>query len=390
MPVTKTGAALIGAALVVPLVIAVWLILRIFNDDKAGSPGAVSTMGTARWNHTATLLPNGKVLIVGGLARVANAVMPISLSSTELYDPSSNSWSPSGALAIARESHTATLLPSGKVLVVGGVAEGHDASRTAELYDSASESWSPAGKMAKARSSYWGHTATLLLSGKVLVAAGSRGSATDGTAELYDPSTNTWSSAGRMLDGYSHPEAVLLPSGNVLVVGYDSPELYKPSSDTWSSASAGGWLWRWLKSIERQDHTATLLLTGKVLIAGGTIGGTKSKHVTSSINLYDPSSNSWSSASMLHARAGHTATLLPGGKVLVAGGGGRLGLNSSAELYDPSSDTWSEAGRLANARAYHTATLLPSGEVLFAGGQGNSGPLSSAELYDPSQATQTR
>src|ERR1035438_1325598 len=129
MPVTKTGAALIGAALVVPLVIAVWLILRIFNDDKAGSPGAVSTMGTARWNHTATLLPNDKVLIVGGLARVANAVMPISLSSTELYDPSSNSWSPSGALAIARESHTATLLPSGKVLVVGGVAEGRSEER---------------------------------------------------------------------------------------------------------------------------------------------------------------------------------------------------------------------------------------------------------------------
>jgi|ERR1022692_1853347 hypothetical protein len=120
MAVTKTGAALIGAALVVPLAIAAWLISRIFNDDIAGSPGAVSMMGTARWNHTATLLPNGKVLIVGGLGHVANAMMPVSLSSTELYDPSSNSWSPSGALAVAREFHTATLLPTGKVLVAGG------------------------------------------------------------------------------------------------------------------------------------------------------------------------------------------------------------------------------------------------------------------------------
>jgi glyoxylase-like metal-dependent hydrolase (beta-lactamase superfamily II) len=92
---------------------------------------------------------------------------------------------------------------------------------------------------------------------------------------------------------------------------------------------------------------------------------------------------------MAHSRKGHTAILLPSGQVLVAGGTS-FRLNSSAELYDPFRGTWSQAGRLAKARVYHTATLLPGGKVLFAGGQGNSGPLSSAELYDPSQAAQTR
>jgi N-acetylneuraminic acid mutarotase len=172
MAVTKTGAALIGAALVVPLAIAAWLISRIFNDDIAGSPGAVSMMGTARWNHTATLLPNGKVLIVGGLGHVANAMMPVSLSSTELYDPSSNSWSPSGALAVAREFHTATLLPTGKVLVAGGEEGGtksNHAIASTYLYDPSSNTWSSAGSMVHSR---YDHTATLLPGGKVLVAGG--------------------------------------------------------------------------------------------------------------------------------------------------------------------------------------------------------------------------
>jgi hypothetical protein len=110
--------------------------------------------------------------------------------------------------------------------------------------------------MAKARSSWWPHTATLLPSGKVLVTAGLGGSATDGTAELYDPSANTWSSAGRMLHVFIAPAATLLPSGNVLVVGYDSPELYNPSSNAWSpaSASVGGGLLK--KSIDRKRELA--------------------------------------------------------------------------------------------------------------------------------------
>jgi hypothetical protein len=375
---TRTGAALIGLASVVPLAIVAWLISRIFIDDIEGSPGAVSTMGTARWKHTATLLPNGKVLIVGGLSRVANALMPVSLSSTEIYDPSSNSWSPSGVLAVARASHTATLLPSGKVLVVGGQGNSGTLS-DAELYDPASGTWSPAGTMPKARSS---HTATLLPSGKVLVAGGS---AHSDTAELYEPSTNTWSSAGRMLNSQSYYTANLLPSGYVIVLGsLGTPELYQPSSDVWSSASATRF-WKWP---ELQEHTATLLPTGNVLVAGG--GTFRTASPTASTFLYDPSNNTWSSAGdMAHSRKGHTATLLPNSQVLAAGGTS-FRLNSSAELYDPFRGTWSQAGRLAKARVYHTATLLPSGKVLFTGGQGNSGPLSSAELYDPSQTAQTR
>jgi hypothetical protein len=373
--VTKVSVGLIWIAVGIPLLIAVSLIVRILNPDIAESPGAVSTMGAARWNHTATLLPNGKVLVVGGLG-------PGALSSTELYDPSSNSWSPSGRLAVARASHTATLLPSGKVLVVGG--QGNSGSLSdAELYDPSSESCSPAGTMAKARSS---PSATLLQNGKVLVAGGMP--YTD-TAELYDPLTNTWSSAGRTLnDLLSFHTATLLPSGNVMVVGrfFGRPKLYKPSSETWSYTGAVGF---W-SDPKNAYHTATLLPTGKVLVAGGETG--RYHNPTSSTFLYDPSSNTWSSAGdMVHSRKGHTATLLPNGKVLVAAGSLWFRVSSSAaELYDPTSDTWSPAGRLAKLRSNHTATLLPSGKVLFAGGQGNSGALSSAELYDPSQAAQTR
>ena len=106
--------------------------------------------------------------------------------------------------------------------------------------------------------------------------------------------------------------------------------------------------------------------------------------------LYDPSSNTWSSAArMVRSRQGHTATVLSTGKVLVTGGVGfsLFGIYSAAELYNPSSDSWSKAGPLTTARWYHTATLLPGGKVLFAGGVGKSHLLSSAELYDPSQAS---
>src|SRR5213078_2182015 len=127
----------------------------------------------------------------------------------------------------------------------------------------------------------------------------------------------------------------------------------------------------------RYRHTATLLPSGKVLVAGGSNGSD-----LSSAELYDPASGTWTATGSLGtARDAHTATLLPNGKVLVAGGSTGSGL-SSAELYDPASGTWTTTGSLGTARDAHTATLLPNGKVLVAGG--NNGPaLSSAELYDP-------
>ena len=196
------------------------------------------------------------------------------------------------------------------------------------------------------------------------------------TAELYDPTSNTWSAAGALLTARAYHTGTLLPSGKVLLEGGTesgaaSAELYEPSTNTWSAAGA--------PTTARYRHTATLLPNGKVLTAAGI---DSSDTLVASAELYDPSTNTWSAAGPLAtARANHTATLLPWGKVLVTGGAGSPGPLGSAELYDPSTNTWSTAGALAIARVGHTATLLPSGKALVTGGSSSGGIQAGAELY---------
>ncbi len=138
----------------------------------------------------------------------------------------------------------------------------------------------------------------------------------------------------------------------------------------------------------RVVHTATLLPNGQVLVAGGNDGS----NALASAELYDPASGTWAATGSLSSgRSSHSATLLPNGKMLVAGGAGNMVYLTSAELYDPTSGTWTATGSLANARAAHTATLLPNGKVLVAGGYNGStsNSLASAELYDPASGTWT-
>ncbi len=320
---------------------------------------AGSLSASRQW-ATATRLSSGKVLVAGGLNFTTTIV---ALASAELYDPATNSWSPAGSMAADRMAHTATLLQSGKVLVAGGADTNFADRPSAELYDPATNTWSPAGSMAVARD---GHTAILLpTSGKVLIVGG--GSA---SAELYNPATNTWSSAGSMATSRATPTATLLSTGKVLVAGGGpaTAELYDPATNTWSSAGS--------MAAARDVHTATLLSTGKVLVAGGYASGVN----LASAELYDPATNTWSSAgSMTMARRMHTATLLSTGKVLVTGSFNGSVASTSAELYDPATNTWSATGSMSSPRHTHTATLLTSGKVLVAGGD----RVLPAELYDP-------
>jgi hypothetical protein len=142
-------------------------------------------------------------------------------------------------------------------------------------------------------------------------------------------------------------------------------------------------------NVGRAGHTATLLTNGLVLVVGGQSGDFST--VTNSVELYDPSSGTWTTTNSLHTgRYQHTASLLPNGQVFVAGGiDNSLNVLSSAELFNPVTGTWTQINVLKTVRTAHTANLLPNGKVLLAGGQNNSTYISSAELYDPMTGTNT-
>jgi hypothetical protein len=325
-----------------------------------------NSLNVGRFSHTATLLPDGMVLVAGGSD---------SLSSAELYNPATTVWSTTSSLATGRYDHSATLLPNGMVLAAGGIGPGFVNLTSAELYDPATGAWSPTGSMQNARLI---HTATLLQNGMVLVAGGATSSSYLSSAELYNPAAGTWSTTGTLHTARGNHTATLLPDGKVLVAGgYNltdtdtkSVELYDPATGTWTTTGS--------LNTGRSRHTATLLPNGLVLVAGGE--GSNGTIDLTSAELYDPATGVWTFTGSLHtAREYHTATLLPNGQVLAAAGG--FPTSTSAERYDPATGAWSITGSLNQARNRHTATLLPDGTVLAAGGTTGVTGLASAELY---------
>jgi hypothetical protein len=302
-------------------------------DAVRGTWSPATSMREARGDHTATVLKSGKVLVTGGSIHDATGE-PLT-ASAELYDPASNTWSPAASMGEVRHRHTATLLASGKVLVTGGngsydIEFGHGFPESAELYDPVSNTWSPTASMSRARS---GLTATLLSSGRVLVTGGISGAndpSNPASVELYDPASGTWSPARSMnAHRYGHV-ATLLPSGKVLVTagvtGVDvtaSAESYDPVHDSWSPVAGMG--------TPRMSHAATVLAGGKVLVSGGSRDGSSP---TASVELFEPVSRTWSPAASLGTpRSSHRATLLANGMVLVTGGTFASGPTATAELY---------------------------------------------------------
>jgi hypothetical protein len=303
-------------------------------------------------------------------------------------------WSGTDPLGAARYGHTATPLDDGRVLVTGGHAGAPLAG--AELYDPAKNGWSKAASMNVARH---GHAAALLPSGKVLVAGGFAPAADPtapvggytSTAEIYDPAADTWTKAADMRTARFRPTMTALPDGRVLVAG-GSGDVETPDGVRAGVSLAGAEVYdpaadSWTDvppmSVPRALATATSLEDGEVLVAGGYDDATGELR---SAELYDPATSRWSpTGSLAEARDAATATALPSGEVLVAGGGDRSGALASAELYRPASGAWRTAASMAGVRREAAAALMSDGSVLVAGGEDArlGDPTDTTERYDP-------
>jgi len=282
---------------------------------------------------------------------------------------------PAAPMLEPRSSHSATLLPNGQVLIAGGMRRNQDFYRSAELYDPATGKFRTTGAMNIARV---GHTAVLLRSGKVLIAGGWIGHGTTNSAELYDPTTGKFTLTAAMTHRRGHASATLLDNGDVLITGgadHDTPgginsaEIFHAGSQTFEAIGT--------MHDARIAQTSTLLRDGRVLIAGG-----RGDSVNASAELYDPKTKRFiPTGSLLTARYKHTAGLLPDGRVLIAGGSDARdwhGQLSSAEIYDPQTGRFTAAASLHDARFKlpEDAAPIRPGELLIAGGS------KQVEVYD--------
>ena len=356
----------------------------------AQTPGtftATGNMTTPREWHTATLLANGKVLIVGG-SQSRYPQEDTILDSAELYDPSTGTFAATSSMTAPRSGHTATLLADGRVLIAGGYGPGRIIAKRAELYDPSTGTFTATGNLTTGKVA---QAAALMSNGKVLVAEGGGSCGTPDvslcptaeSAELYDPDSGTFAATGAYTGAAPTgvDSATLLSDGRVLLNGSKGfgawAEIYDPVAGTFTltgTPSLGAW----------GDYvdTATLLTKGQVLFAGST-----EFDMPADAEVYESATGTFTRIG--HAIASHefsAATLLPDGTVLITGSQLLAGAaDESAELYNPASGKFVSAGNMTAPRFGHTTTLLPDGTVLIAGGAspGFTTSTSKAELYHP-------
>jgi Kelch motif/Galactose oxidase, central domain len=356
---------------------------------------------SAREGHTATLLHDGRVLVHGGFEIIfpPDGGEQINILRTaELYHPDTNEWIQTASTFIQRVAHTATLLPDGSVLVVGGGNFRFNGILETEIYNPSSQSWSFTRRPLNFPRQE--HAATPLQDGKVLVAGGLGGVPVAGllsSTEIFDPTTQEWTAVGNLNKPKFRATATLLSDGTVVLVGgfdtsdppHFSVELFNPATLAWTPAED-------LLSGSRWGHTATRLSDGKVLVAGGARVDDPEVPLIS-CEIFDPVTGHWAVTGNLNKpRMGHTATLLPGGNVMVVGGGFQEGNQASQrsilqtpEFFNPT-EGWIEGPAMSVPRSGASQTLLRRDlhgpleiKVLVAGGRSSTSTntLDSAELF---------
>ena len=337
--------------------------------------------------------------------RRLSMVVVIALSASVVLAPQADArtkretWHKTGTMKVARQWSTTTLLNDGRVLVTGGIDGSGQPVASAEIYNPKSEKWKLTGSMSNPRAY---HTATVLPGGKVLIVGGNTAvppatAAETDTAELYDPVTGTFSDTDSMSAKRTLHTAVKLQNGEVLVAGgqveqapgpaqfifSDTAEIYDPTLATWSNAAS--------MHVARYQHTATVLVSGNVLVTGGLSGSTP----LNECELYDPVTDTWTvTGAMGSPRWVHSAARLGSGKILVVGG--RTNYNTTTaldtgEVFDPMLQTWSNAANtMSEGRLFTSATILPNSKLLIAAGERSDFTFeNSADIFDPTTATFT-
>jgi hypothetical protein len=360
------------------------LVLLALTTRTPAGPGTLVPTGnttTARFSHTATMLPNGKVLIAGGMEQ--NGVW---LDSAELYDPAKGRFSAIGKMSTRRAGATATLLPNGKVLIAGGNDGSGKSLASAEIYDPDTNTFSATGNLSFPR----GHAiAVLLKTGKVLVAGGNAAGDDDqlASAEIYDPLAGRFLPTGSMHGPRSAFTAVRLKDGKVLVAGGLSggqypyhkveatAEVYDPLTGRFNLTGE--------MSVPRYKQGAALLPDGKVLIVGGSNEDGRQQKF-SSTEIFDPKMNAFQPGPRMkfpRYKLLSGVTSLSDGRILIAGGA------EQAEIYDPARGVFVPlAEGLLDGFLFSTATLLPDGRVLLVNGYGQhpaEGAVNHAMLWKP-------
>ena len=322
------------------------------------------SMFNVRHDHISILLPNGKVFLLGGNSNTA-----------ELFDPVTNTFATTGS---SHHNHyqgaSGTLLKDGTVLIAGGV----NAQNIAELYDPATENFELLDTMNRV---HCYHSATLLNDGRVLIAAGqdNNGPVTHPFCEIYDPLTKKFTLLDSLNEDRSSHCAELLPDGRVLIVAgvqtttpgnaiyLNSCEIFDPSTGKFTRTQN--------LNRSRSGLRTNLLNNGKVLVSCGDWYDRRGE-------IFDPLTETWSYTNEMTVlrRNGHTATMLRSGKVLLAGGYIES-TTPTAEIYDPTTNSFTAIDSMKVPRMSHVATRLPDGSVLVTGGYNGSDVVSSVEIY---------